>query len=71
MRISDEFSAELASLQNELQDLMQAQAGLPAGAHISGLFELAMARIQERMTVVYRLHSSRSERSSHHVDAAA
>jgi hypothetical protein len=58
MRISEVFSAELRSLQNELQEMMQAQAALPPGAHISGLFELAMARIEQRMTVLYRVHSS-------------
>jgi hypothetical protein len=71
MRISEVFSAELRSLQNELQEMMQAQAALPAGAHICGLFEVAMARIEERMTVLYRVHLSTYRRFSARVDAAA
>jgi len=71
MRISGEFGAELRSLQNELQEMTQAQAALPAGAHISGLFELARAHIEQRMTVLYRMHSSTNHSLSARVDAAA
>jgi hypothetical protein len=50
-----DIAAELLSLEAELQELEQAEESLPCGAHIHALLQLAIERVEERMSMLQRV----------------